>query len=50
MHCQYLYILKLIEEEILTLPAGSTVLRLLPPLTISYEQLDKVTDTIGKIL
>jgi len=44
------YILKLIEQGVLTLPAGSTVLRLLPPLTISYEQLDTVVETIDKAL
>jgi len=40
------YIQQLLLEGILTLPAGSTVLRLLPPLTITYPQLDTV---IGKI-
>ena len=44
------YILKLMESGVLTLPAGATVLRLLPPLTISYEELDVVTEKIIKVL
>jgi acetylornithine/LysW-gamma-L-lysine aminotransferase len=44
------YILKLMEEGILALPAGMTVVRLLPPLTIEYELLDKVCDVLTKIL
>jgi len=36
------YINQLQQRGILALPAGPTVLRLLPPLTIEYEQLDRV--------
>jgi acetylornithine/LysW-gamma-L-lysine aminotransferase len=43
-------ILKLIKEGVLTLPAGSTVLRLLPPLTITYKQLNLLSETIEKVL
>jgi len=44
------YILKLVEEGVLTLPAGQTVLRLLPPLTISYDELDVVVEKLVGIL
>jgi len=44
------YISALMEEGILTLPAGSTVLRLLPPLTIDYHDLDTVVEKIQKVL
>lgn len=45
-----LYILKLMEEGILALPAGPTVLRLLPPLTISYSEIDFVVEKLIKVL
>jgi len=41
---------QLMAAGILTLPAGMTVLRLLPPLTISYEQLDMVADKLIQVL
>jgi len=44
------YILKLLEKGVLVLPAGSTVLRLLPPLTITYEDLDTVAEKINDVL
>jgi len=44
------YILKLVDAGILTLPAGQTVLRLLPPLTISYDELDVVVEKLVGIL
>ena len=44
------YILKLIESGVLTLPAGATVLRLLPPLTISYDELEIVANQIIEVL
>lgn len=40
-------ILELLSKGIISLPAGTTVLRLLPPLVISYEDLDTV---IGKLV
>lgn len=36
----------LMKKHVLALPAGPTVVRLLPPLVISYEQLDTVADAI----
>ncbi|RMD90326.1 MAG: aspartate aminotransferase family protein [Calditrichaeota bacterium] len=44
------YIMKLLELGVLVLPAGTTVLRLLPPLTISFEELDLVVRAIVKTL
>jgi len=44
------YLEKLLELGIIALPAGKTVLRLLPPLTISYEELDEVCDRIEVVL
>ncbi|MFZ1320235.1 MAG: acetylornithine/succinylornithine family transaminase [Ignavibacteria bacterium] len=44
------YILKLMEEGILVLPGGMTVLRILPPLTIEYELIDRVCDKLIKVL
>jgi len=40
----------LMEAGVLALPAGASVLRLLPPLTISYEDLDRVADTLQVVL
>lgn len=44
------YIKALVQKGILTLPAGTTVLRLLPPLVISYKQIDKVISGIEAVL
>jgi acetylornithine/LysW-gamma-L-lysine aminotransferase len=44
------YITKLQEMGVLTIPAGATVIRLLPPLTIEYEQLDIVIDSLIQVL
>lgn len=44
------FILRLMESGVLTLPAGATVLRLLPPLTISYEELSIVGEKIIEVL
>jgi len=41
---------KLQALGILALPAGSTVLRLLPPLVIEQADLDRVVDSIGTAL
>lgn len=38
------------ERGILALPAGNTVLRLLPPLIITYEELQQIVDAIREIL
>ncbi len=40
----------LMDEKIIALPAGYTVLRLLPPLVISYEEIKKGVGVIKKIL
>jgi acetylornithine/LysW-gamma-L-lysine aminotransferase len=40
----------LMERGVLALPAGPTVLRLLPPLVISYEDLERVVTTIADVL
>ncbi len=44
------YLMHLMENGVLALPAGATVLRLLPPLTISYEELDIVAEKIIAVL
>jgi acetylornithine/LysW-gamma-L-lysine aminotransferase len=44
------YIVALMDKGILALPAGPTVLRLLPPLVISEEQIDRVADTLLEVL
>lgn len=43
-------IIELLERKVLSLPAGVTVLRLLPPLTISYEELDKAIEILSEVL
>ena len=40
----------LMEHGVLAMPAGATVLRLLPPLTIEQAQLDTVRQTIASVL
>lgn len=44
------YLEALIEEGVLALPAGPTVIRLLPPLTIGYEELDTVIAALERVL
>jgi len=44
------YLLALIERGVLALPAGRTVLRLLPPLVISQEELDHVLSAVEDTL
>ncbi|MGQ3329843.1 MULTISPECIES: aspartate aminotransferase family protein [Halorubrum] len=39
-----------IEHQVLALPAGRTVLRLLPPLTIDREHADAVIDAIAEVI
>ncbi|PIQ10151.1 MAG: aspartate aminotransferase family protein [Ignavibacteriales bacterium CG18_big_fil_WC_8_21_14_2_50_31_20] len=41
---------QLMEENILAMPAGKIVLRMLPPAVITYEQLDKVAEVLNRIL
>jgi acetylornithine/LysW-gamma-L-lysine aminotransferase len=44
------YLRALMEEGVLALPAGKTVLRLLPPLVISDEDLAKACDAVERVL
>jgi len=44
------YLDRLADEGVLALPAGPTVIRLLPPLTISDENLETVGDALEKVL
>jgi len=44
------YLLALMERGVLALVAGPTVIRLLPPLVISLEELDAVVDALGEVL
>ena len=43
-------LLRLMDKGVLALPAGATVIRLLPPLTISYEELDRVARALRATL
>jgi predicted acetylornithine/succinylornithine family transaminase/N-acetyl-ornithine/N-acetyl-lysine deacetylase len=44
------YLEALVERGVLALPAGPNVLRLLPPLVITEEQLDRVLDIVAEML
>jgi acetylornithine/LysW-gamma-L-lysine aminotransferase len=44
------YLSALIERGVLALPAGPNVLRLLPPLIISEDDLHTVVERIGEVL
>ena len=44
------YLTELMAHKILALPAGPTVLRLLPPLVISEPELDQVAETLCTVL
>jgi [amino-group carrier protein]-gamma-(L-lysyl/L-ornithyl)-L-glutamate aminotransferase len=44
------YIKALQEKKIIALNAGMTVIRLLPPLVITYEQIDQLVDTLAEVL
>ncbi len=44
------YLRALTERGVLALPAGMTVIRLLPPLVIEKEQLDEVVKTLKEVL
>ena len=43
------YLVELMDKNILAMPAGKTVLRLLPPAVIDYESLDRVGDVINEM-
>jgi acetylornithine/LysW-gamma-L-lysine aminotransferase len=44
------YLKTLQEKKIIALNAGMTVIRLLPPLVISYEQLDQLVEALADVL
>jgi acetylornithine/LysW-gamma-L-lysine aminotransferase len=44
------HLVALMERGVLALPAGKTVLRLLPPLVIGYTDLDTVVDKLAEVL
>ena len=44
------FIVKLMEHGILALPAGPTVLRLLPPLVVTDRDIETVVDTLHEVL
>ena len=44
------YINALAEAGVMTLPAGTTVIRLLPPLVIKEEQVDEVVEVLVRVL
>ncbi|MXR50111.1 aminotransferase class III-fold pyridoxal phosphate-dependent enzyme [Halovenus sp. WSH3] len=39
-----------IDQQLLALPAGRTVVRLLPPLTITEEEADEAVDALGEVI
>ena len=41
---------ELIDLGFLAFPAGATIIRLLPPLIISYEEIDFVIDSLSQVL
>ena len=44
------YLQALMGKGVLALPAGSTVLRFLPPLVIGLDELDRVADAVAEVL
>lgn len=44
------FVNELIEQGVLTLSAGSHVLRLLPPLVVSYDQIDRVVSKLSDVI
>ncbi|MBI3161717.1 MAG: aminotransferase class III-fold pyridoxal phosphate-dependent enzyme, partial [Chloroflexi bacterium] len=44
------YIKALQEKRIIALNAGMTVIRLLPPLVITYEQIDRLAEVLAGVL
>ena len=44
------YIQKLMEKGVIVLLAGATVIRLLPPLVISREEIDTVVEALKEVL
>ena len=44
------FILELMDKGVLALPSGMTIIRLLPPLTIGYDELDFVAEKLNEVL
>ena len=44
------YLQKLMERGVLALPAGPTVIRLLPPLVIDRDQIEHVVEALHEVL
>ncbi|MFZ1290112.1 MAG: acetylornithine/succinylornithine family transaminase [Melioribacteraceae bacterium] len=44
------FIIELMNKGVLAMPAGTTVLRLLPPAVISFDELDKVAELLNEML
>ena len=44
------FLVALMERSVLALPAGPNVLRLLPPLVITHEQINAVIAAIAEVL
>jgi acetylornithine/LysW-gamma-L-lysine aminotransferase len=44
------YLVKLMDKGILAMPAGKTVLRLLPPAVISQNELEHVAEVLNDLL
>ena len=44
------FLIALMERGVLALPAGPTVLRLLPPLVINDDQIDRVASAVREVL
>jgi acetylornithine/LysW-gamma-L-lysine aminotransferase len=44
------YLVKLMEKGVLAMPAGATVLRFLPPLTITQEEIEFVAEKVIEVL
>jgi len=44
------YMQALLERRVVALPAGLTVIRLLPPLVITREQIDQAVDALAEVL
>ena len=44
------YLVKLMENGVLAMPAGATVIRFLPPLTIGCDELEFVAEKVASVL
>ncbi|MHA1753962.1 MAG: aspartate aminotransferase family protein [Candidatus Odinarchaeia archaeon] len=44
------YVIEAVKNKLLVLTSGSTILRLLPPLVITKDQIDRVVEILSKIL